>query len=63
MKTLHEIYLEEQKLHQEKEDRLKALEQAEKDWQESIMRVQEEKACVLDAMKYEGVATSRNLVG
>ncbi|MDA1527231.1 hypothetical protein [Bacillus cereus group sp. TH260-2LC] len=54
MKTLHEIYLEEQKLHKEKQDRIKAQEQAEKEWQEAIMRVQDEKARVLEAMKCEG---------
>ena len=32
MRTLHEIYLEEQKLYEEKQDRLKAQEQAEKEW-------------------------------
>ena len=38
MRTLHEIYLEEQKLYEEKQDRLKAQEQAEKEWWEAIMR-------------------------
>ncbi|ASK15046.1 MULTISPECIES: hypothetical protein [Bacillus] len=63
MRTLHEIYLEEQKLYEEKQDRLKAQEQAEKEWWEAIMRVQDEKAFVLEVMKCEGAATSRKIVG
>ncbi|MCC2327980.1 hypothetical protein [Bacillus wiedmannii] len=63
MRTLHEIYLEEQKLYEEKQDRLKAQEQAEKEWWEAIMRVQDEKAFVLEVMKWEGAATSRKIVG
>ncbi|PGM52784.1 hypothetical protein CN947_26685 [Bacillus cereus] len=57
MKTLHEIYLEEQKLHKEKQDRLKAQEKAEKEWQEVILRVQGEKADALEAMKGEDAET------
>ncbi|MFV1453573.1 MULTISPECIES: hypothetical protein [Bacillus cereus group] len=65
MKTLIEIYQEEQKLYEEKEVRLKAQEAAEKEWQEAISRLQEEKAKVLDheRNKREGVAMSRMIVG
>ncbi|PEW44085.1 hypothetical protein CN431_13490 [Bacillus cereus] len=64
MRTMLEVCQEIQKVWKDEQNRLKAQEQAEKEYSAVMTKLHEEKECIKENERCNGVAaTSRNLVG